>query len=285
MAPRHKMNVLTIRTAVLVVFFFSLKNVHAFQILVKAPASVRSISMLQSVNSSSEDVLECSAITQDKQVERLQNQIITYGASYNRGFGASSNARNEVDSLISQLEEANEETNAGRGIAGDATDGRTGVSPLRGAWRMVWTTALDVLSLEASPLTTTGAIYQVFDPPLVTNVIDLLPSFLSLFPPSLTPHSLLRANVETKAYQRSNKPNRIGLEFRSVKLQPVQAFGIDVNQLPPFGFDLPRVSGLLAASDEGPGYFDVTFVDSNFLIIRQQGEGIFCLVKVDSVDA
>jgi hypothetical protein len=31
---------------------------------------------------------------------------------------------------------------------------------------MVWTTALDVLLLQASPIFTTGAIHQVFQPPL-----------------------------------------------------------------------------------------------------------------------
>ena len=210
--------------------------------------------------------------------EILQSQLISLGASYNRGFGASSRARAQVGEIIQRLEAKNEERFAARGIGGSTE------SPLAGAWRMVWTTALDVLSLEANPLATTGAIYQVFDPPVITNVIDLLPRIQSLLPPSLVPGSLLRANVQTRAYERANKPNRIGLEFQSVQLQPVQALGMDVKDLlPPLGLDLPRLPGM-AQDENGPGYFDVTFLDDKFLIIRQQGDGLFCLVKVDSID-
>ncbi|GKY99301.1 hypothetical protein MPSEU_000885200 [Mayamaea pseudoterrestris] len=217
--------------------------------------------------------------------EDLQTKLISYGASYNRGFGASSGARKRVDELIKQIEARNQETFAARGITGAATyDTASTTSPLTGAWRMVWTTALDVLSLEANPFATTGAIYQVFTPPIVTNVIDFAPRIQSLLPPSLVPSSLLRANVETRAYERINQPNRVGLEFCSVQLQPVQALGMNVTSLlPPLGVDLPRIPGV-SQSENGPGYFDVTFLDDKFLIIRQQGDGLFCLVKVDSID-
>lgn len=210
--------------------------------------------------------------------KELQDRLISFGASYNRGFGASPSARQKVDDLIRKIEARNEERYAARGI----TDGLQ--CRLTGAWRMVWTTALDVLSLEANPLATTGAIYQVFDPPVITNVIDFLPRFQSLLPPSLVPNSLLRANVETRAYERANQPNRVGLEFRAVRLQPVQALGFDVtNTLPPLGVNLPRLASL-GQSENGPGYFDVTYLDDRLLIIRQQGDGLFCLLKVDTVD-
>jgi hypothetical protein len=251
------------------------------------------------VTATTDESLEATdGFDSDDTIKRLQTQLLGYGASYNRGFGASPRARREVDDIIRQLESKNQETNAARGISGNNDRSNNGYdynyetrdastsSPLKGAWRMIWTTALDVLSLEANPFVTTGAIYQVFDPPIITNVIDLLPSFQSLLPPSLLPiSSLLRANVKTRAYQRSNQPNRIGLEFRSVQLQPVQALGVDVlDRLPPLGIDLPSLPGVTTPSDDGPGYFDVTFLDDELLIIRQQGDGLFCLVKVDSIE-
>jgi hypothetical protein len=46
--------------------------------------------------------------------------------------------------------------------------------------------------------------------------------------------------------------------------------------------------GGTAATFDGRGYFDVTFVDEDFLVIRQQGAGsvggLFALIRVDSID-
>ena len=206
----------------------------------------------------------------------LKKDLLQLAASYDRGYGATKRANEKVDSLISKLESVNTETNASKGI-----EGESGESPLSGSWRMVWTTAADVLTLSANPLVTIGAIYQVFDLPKVTNVIDLLPPFQTLVGSSQL-GSVLRAKVTTKAYRQKNQDketesNRIGLEFQKVALEPVELLGNDMGFLPPLGFDLPRTPF--------EGYFDVTFVDEELLVIRQNAPGgLFVLAKVDNCD-
>lgn len=231
--------------------------------------------------------------------EELKKEILQLGASYDRGFGASPRVQNKVNNVIADLEFLNLEKNASRFISGpevvmditqtDTTSensttvmfskSKEETSPLTGNWRMIWTTASDVLILGANPFVTVGAIYQLFDPPIVTNVIDLLPRFQNLFPPSMVQGSLLRAKVQTRASKRTD-PMRVGLDFESVKLSPVELLGQDVGSLPPLGFDLPKLTGT-----DDVGFFDVTFLDDEMLIIRQnQPGGLFVLVKVDDTD-
>jgi len=207
----------------------------------------------------------------------LKRDLLQLAASYDRGYGATKRANDQADSLISKLEAINTEQNAIRGVEGDD------ISPLTGSWRMVWTTAADVLTLSANPLVTVGAIYQVFDLPCVTNVIDFLPPFQTLIGNQLG--SLIRAKVTTRAYRLKNdkaavNSNKIGLDFESVAVEPVELLGNDVGFLPPLGFNLPKVP------IEGfEGFFDVTFLDEEILIIRQNAPGgLFVLAKVDNAD-
>jgi hypothetical protein len=98
------------------------------------------------------------------------------------------------------------------------------------------------LILGASPLTTVGAIYQVFEPPIVTNIIDFIPKAQSLFPISMVPSSLIRAEVKTRASPRPNMPMRVGLNFESVKLEAGTVLGDGTGRSgPPLAFDLPKI--------------------------------------------
>lgn len=147
-----------------------------------------------------------------------------------------------------------------------------------------------------------SAIYQVItDPPIATNVIDFIPRAQTFFPSSITPPSLLRAEVATRASSRRGNANRVGLVFEGLKLQPIELLGQKVDNLPPLSIDLtwqqnlfdqfaPILPGLgNMNSDSGddtdkPGYFDVDYLDDELLVIRQQGGGVFALVKVDNYD-
>lgn len=237
--------------------------------------------------------------------------MLQLGASYDRGFGATSRALEEAQTVIGTLEALNPEKDAARGIDGGDYSSLSSLSPLQGNWRMVWTTASDVLGLGANPLIAVGAVYQVFDPPVVTNVIDLLPRIQNLLPipnfPSTSsdgtvqqrrrPDSVLRAEVTTRASSRISKPMRVGLIFESVKLVPVELLGNTAvaDFLPPLSFDLPRLPDQLVQSlssaiastggDSDVGFFDVTYLDDELLIIRQNAPGgLFVLTKVDSND-
>jgi PAP_fibrillin len=239
--------------------------------------SVRRASLLQSTTDESPSDVEslsgAARVVRPEKRSQLKRDLLSLGASYDRGFGASPSARSRVEDLIKALEVLNEETQASTGIDGSEA------SPLAGCWRMIWTTASDVLVLGASPVATVGAIYQIFEPPLVTNVIDFLPRLQALLPPNLVPSTLLRAKVQTKASFRRGFPNRVGLYFESVQLQPVEVLGQDATRLPPFAANLPKIPG--TDNDSGPGYFDVTYLDDELLIIRQNAPGgLFVLVKV-----
>jgi hypothetical protein len=253
---------------ILLLSYCCLYYANAFQsVSVASPPLTERFSSRLGISASAEEaesILDCST---DKNApeERLKRDLLQLGASYNRGFGASPSAREKALSVIARLEQYNPETNASRGIEGLLQD--INISPLAGSWRMIWTTAFDVLLLEASPVFSTGAIYQVFEPPVVTNVIDFLPRFQSLLP---LPSSLLRAKVQTRANMRQGKPNRVGLVFESVQVAPMQIFGMP---------------GTTDQADS-PGFFDVTYLDDNLLIIRQNAPGgLFALVKVDSIEA
>jgi len=230
----------------------------------------------------------------------LKRKLYQLAASYDRGFAATPKARTEANDIIEQLAAINPTEHAARGIDGD---GGSDDVPLRAIWRMIWTTAFDVVSLGASPIAAPSAIYQVItDPPIATNIIDFIPRAQTFFPSSSVPSSLLRAEVTTRASSRSGAANRVGLVFEGVKLQPIELLGQKVDNLPPLSVDLTWQQGLIDQvanfvpglenfSSEGkdnvdaPGYFDVEYLDDELLIIRQQAPGgRFALVKVDNCD-
>lgn len=217
--------------------------------------------------------------TSEKERRDLKVHLFKMSASYDRGYGATPSARKATDDLVEELERLNPSEDAARGISGE------GDSPLQGTWRMIWTTAPDVITLASSPIATVGAIYQVIDPPVATNVIDLIPRAQAFFPIQAQLSSILRAEVTTRTSPRQGRPNRIGLTFEAVKAKPVEALGMKVDFLPPLSIDLPRLEIPGGTEENSPGYFDVTYLDDDLLIYRQQAPGgYFALIKVDSSD-
>lgn len=219
---------------------------------------------------------------------QLKSKLLQLCASYDRGFGASPKARKQVEELVQELELLNPTTTgASRGVDVQDLTGNGYPPPLEGIWRMVWTTALDVLNLAASPVAAPGAIYQVIEPPIATNIIDFIPRAQSLLPTSFPP-SLIRAEVKTRASLRPQNSNRVGLNFESVKLVPVEIFGMKPNFLPPFSVNFPNIKleDLPGVDpDNAPGFFDVTYLDEEMLIIKQNAPGgYFVSIKVGDCD-
>ena len=219
---------------------------------------------------------------------KLKSKLLQLCASYDRGFGASPKARKQVEELVQELELLNPTTTgASRGVDGEDRSNNGDPPPLEGIWRMVWTTALDVLNLAASPVATPGAIYQVIEPPIATNIIDFIPRAQSLLPTSFPP-SLIRAEVKTRASLRPQNSNRVGLNFEAVKLVPVEVLGMKPDFLPPFSVNFPNIKleDLPGVDpDNAPGFFDVTYLDEDMLIIKQNAPGgYFVSIKVDDCD-
>lgn len=241
----------------------------------------------------------------------LKRQLLTVAASYDRGFSSTPAVRQSVEDIIQQLAVTNpNKDNASQGMNGNSDNDDSGVVvPLKGIWRLIWTTAYDVVSLGALPIVAPSAIYQdIRSPPAIINIIDFIPRIILL-----GPTSLLRAKVTTRASIRD--ANRVGLTFEGVVLQPMELLGQKVDTLLPpiltLDFTLPQtiirqlislVPGLNTNddrsnsnegkdtfatnnNDESTGYFDVEYVDDELLIIRQQVPGgVFVLVKVDNCD-
>lgn len=86
----------------------------------------------------------------------LKRKLYQLAASYDRGFGATPKARNEASDIIDQLATLNPTSGAAAGIDGDSAMGEE--VPLKAIWRMIWTSAFDVVSLGASPF---AGEYQV----------------------------------------------------------------------------------------------------------------------------
>lgn len=221
-----------------------------------------------------DDVLECGVPSEDH--SDTKDAIIRLAAGCNRGYGASDSVRAKMKSLIDGLPAPTSD------VADTFLNGtNTALPSLQGTFRMIYTTASDVLVLDLSPLTAVGPIHQVFDKEnsRITNVIDLLPK--QVFPN--IPTSILRANVVTRPSR--NDMNRLGIDFESVKLQPVELLGSSLEFLPPLGFDVPRLPFTATDNEKSPGYFDILHFDGDMLVTRQPydfGDFVFC--RVDSLD-
>ena len=212
------------------------------------------------------------------EAEILKSKLLNLCASYDRGYGSTPSARRRVDDVVSELTDLNPNMDGARGINGN---GPAGAAPLEGIWRMVWTTAVDVLNLGANPVVAPAAIYQKIDPPTAINIIDFVPRLQRLLPG--LPANVLRADVTTTAYSRVNMPGRVGLVFNSVSLQPVEVLGMAADALPPLGINFPKIPG--ADGSSGPGYFDILYLDEDMLIYKQNDPGgYFVLAKVDDCD-
>lgn len=133
----------------------------------------------------------------------LKTKLFALAATVDRGFGAKKKERDIIMSYVDELKSLSPTAIPTNGLAPAFTPGIPAL--LEGAWKMAYTTALDVLSLSASPLTSLQAIYQVIKSDGSSlNIIDLAPRFQALFPVDLVKAgSTLRLQVNTLARTRS----------------------------------------------------------------------------------
>lgn len=258
--------------------------VLASRILVESfVVSSRSVRRFQSVVMCQESDVEQT----DAQKTVLKRKLLGLCAVTDRGFGALPNDRKAVDDLVQQLS-ALSDSQPTRNLYPNNSDDENCL--IEGSWKLVYTTALDVLSLGASPFTLLQGIYQIIKKNGDSvNIIDLAPRIQAAFPPSIVGlGTTLRLKVFTSAYARDDA--RVGLTFRRVEAAPLNLFGRTVASVfPAFKADLPQATlfgsnmgdtGVMGT--EGPGYFDVLFLDDDCLIIAQNAPGgIFISVKDD----
>lgn len=222
--------------------------------------------------------------------EAIKSELFALAASCDRGFGASISDTTKAASLIEKLRLMNPIEKPTMNIypnnypANATFVADSSPVPLEGVWKLVYTTAFDVVSLAASPLTLLQGIYQVISRDgRSANVIDLAPRLQAALPQFLIGEGLstVRLTVGTASTARSD--TRVGLTFKSIKVQPLSFLGrrANVDFLPQFSSILPQ-SALLGDNKEGPGYFDILYLDYNCLIIAQNSPGgIFVNIRSD----
>jgi hypothetical protein len=246
--------------------------------------------------------VEASRRALDEPFERadLKGQLLRTCAACNRGFGASAMDRSNVDSILARLSELNPCAEPTAGVTGcpsgvewvgrgfenrdDYASGFTigAQGPLDGVWRLIYTNASDVLSLDVNPIAGVGPISQEITlPDSVVNVIDLYPRAASLLPLGAL-RTTTRLRVATRASARS--ATRIGLTFERVGIEARALLGLDLSKLlPALSIPLPRIPGSNTAgadSDTSPAFFEVGYLDQDMLLILQnQPGGAFVLVR------
>jgi len=233
-----------------------------------------------------------NTVAELEEIKKLKTNLLRLCATCDRGFAATKEDNANIADIISALKFLSPNKNPTRGLypnnnmspsndEGDDND----VPVLEGIWKLAYTTAYDVLSLNGSPLYQLQGIYQVIrSDGNSANVIDLAPRIQTLLPISIASRitSSTRAIVGTTSYARSN--TRVGLSFTSVQIKPISLFGVELKNfpisVPSLKINLPQF-GLISDSEKNTnnnssGYFDIEYLDEDCLIISQnQPGGVF----------
>ena len=227
----------------------------------------------------------------------LKSRIFAACAASDRGYAASPSDRRNIEDQLLNLSTLSPLVEPTLGV-----DEGLSNSPLKACWRLVYTSASDVSTLGASGSSSVGGIYQdARELPVITNVIDLSPRILQNLPPGRASEALstvTRIKVQTRARARS--PTCVGLTFESDAVSPISTLGLASPSwlpslkvpLPQLGLDLQRLLFGVSESEDprdapnNPGFFDVLYLDDDFLVIKQGGSGgIFAAIKVDGLSS
>jgi len=209
----------------------------------------------------------------------LKSDLLSVVAPLNRGFAAREDERALVLALVEQLE-ASQATQQGA----CADFGTPSGSVAAGEWKLVFTTALDVLAIGVNPLVEVGQIYQNIadDGEEVVNVIEIQPKIAALANP-LVGSSLSTLRVFARAVVEDDR--RIRIAFKRIEAEAISIFGFDLTTfLPPqlqmIGIDIPSaVRGDGGDPAQSQGYFTVTFCDGDLRVSRSNSGDLFVLVR------
>lgn len=221
-----------------------------------------------------------NTVTELEEIKKMKTNLLRLCATCDRGFAATKEDNANIADIISSLKFLAPDNNPTRGLSPNQ-ESTGGDVPIEGIWKLAYTTAFDVLSLNGNPLYQLQGIYQAIRADgSSANVIDLAPRIQTLLPVSISSRfmSSTRAIVGTSSYARNN--TRVGLTFKSVQLKPVSLLGIELKDfpiaVPSLKIDLPRFGLNSEQSTDSSGYFDVEYLDEDCLIISQnQPGGVF----------
>ena len=282
------LSILLLLCHTIVVVPFSIKSTNIVSSITSSSSSSRchrTRTYLSDTSPSSSSPSSSSSTAHDSTRQQLKVSLFSLCAACDRGFGASPSDRASIMSVVEQLK-AFTTSDATYGLYPRTDEEGDKKKLIVGAWQMIYTNALDVLSLAASPITLVNGIYQVIESDGSScNIIDLSPRIQALLPPSLVGEgSLLRLKVITKSFARSS--TRVGLNFKSFAIVPKSLFGFKVALPFDVAGSLPQ-SLLFPDKEDGsstsPGFFDIEYLDEDTLVIKQNAvAGYFISVRSKS---
>eukprot|EP00752_Nemacystus_decipiens_P017864 g16016.t1 len=180
----------------------------------------------------------------------LKQKLLRKVATLNRGFLAQEDDRLDVEEIVEMLELENPNPKPCEAF-------ESGSSPLAGRWQLLYTTSLDVLSLQVNPTVTVGKIFQEIEPDgkAIQNIIELQPPFAAV-------NKILGSSMATLTVKLETEPvsdSRINLKFVRTEIKADSLFGRKLD-LPTLGVDLPsaeRLENILPKDGSGGGSVDL----------------------------
>lgn len=233
------------------------------------------------------------AVSRAVPLEELKAELYAASACVNRGFAVTPSLTGDIRGLIEQLERGN--PNPAPPGGDDAAALQRWRTLLGGKWRLVYTDALDVLSLGLlSPVALVNQVYQTIgtfapysssspsssvaeiDAEEVTvdvaNIVELQPftavvgNMLSVLPGRTLTNLVVNANGRQRlrpgGEQDKRSASTVELRFESVKIQPESFLGFRIGQdrLPAPALPLNAMSPV--------GLLDTTYLDEDVRISR-----------------
>ncbi|CAM9821404.1 unnamed protein product [Scytosiphon promiscuus] len=216
---------------------------------------------------SSSVVVDVDSTTTVESVADLKARLLRVSAGVNRGLSCREGEQEEILEIVKELENQNPNPTPNDGFA-------EGTSILTGEWKLIFTSALDVLSLGLIPGVEVAQIYQNIneDGTEIANVVDLQPKAAPVFE-RFAGSTTARLKVLAASGLEGDK--RLTLSFRSSQYSPQTLLGRDVSStLPPLKVSFPEIPGTNA------GWVDTTFIDEDIRVARAFGGNLFVLARV-----
>lgn len=206
---------------------------------------------------------EVEAQVRELDTDEIKRELLNCVNGSNRGLSATPLLVETALGLISQLEKRDR---AWRSPSTQSDEGRKSSDSdiLVGTWRLVFTNALDILSLGLIPFVTIGRIFQNVEtgssPGRYTlyNEVELLPPFTSIATAFGVGASVSRVQVTAEGTAAGADSSRIDIRFVKSRIEGISLLGFDTSKLPKF--EVPVNSAV--------GYVDTTYIDDEMRIAR-----------------
>jgi hypothetical protein len=208
-------------------------------------------------NAATEDAgeTEIDAAAREVSASTLKSELLGVVNGTNRGIDATRTVKANAVELIKQLD--------GKG---ESFTGSGGAELLVGTWRLVFTNALDILSLSLLPFVRIGPIYQNVELGEISgeynlyNLIDLSPPLdpiLNAF--DVLGSTVTRIRVTVKGVASPVDSQKLDIKFVRSAVEGVSLLGIDLSELPQLSARIPS---------SPTGFIDTIFIDDEMRIAR-----------------